>query len=117
MQVQQSWDVVVGCFGCWWWAVSVVQVNSKASVACCLALYYKSYRTEVISSIRRVYWPCNLANGSYRQQCADDMYVARSVAMLLTMHPSSSHLMAKRCVETAVAARASETRHELTSVY
>jgi len=46
----------------------------------------------------------------------DDMYVARSVAMLLTMHPSSSHLMSKRCVETAVAARASETRHELASV-
>ena len=37
MQFQQSWDLVVGCFGCWWWAVSVVQVNSKASVACCLA--------------------------------------------------------------------------------
>jgi hypothetical protein len=27
----------------------------------------------------------------------DDMYVTRSVAMLLTMHPSSSHLMSKRC--------------------
>ena len=60
--------------------------------------------------------PCSLASGSYRQQCADDIYVARSVAMLLPMRSSSSHLMPKRCLETAVAARASETRYELASV-
>ena len=57
-----------------------------------------------------------LSSGSYRQQCAYEMHVARSVAMLLLMRSGSSHLMPNVCVATAVAARAFETKHELASV-
>ena len=42
--------------------------------------------------------------------------VARSVAMLKPMRPSSSRLIPERCVGTAVAARASDPSHELASV-
>ena len=39
MQFQQSWDLVVGCFGCWWWAIALKLfqrggINTQQDVLC-----------------------------------------------------------------------------------